>query len=225
MRNFFEFSETPLIELSYGLKFSGTFFDAAGITVGGSIWRSALAMDDFYFVQQVLSGNQDAFKFLVLRYQRPLFRFLAAFGLSETAVDDLAQDTFLKAYKSLNVYDPKKSSFSSWLFTIAKNSALNEKAKLKVRNRLSSTIPALDELSTTNQHSEYAVKETGLRIRNALQKIPLKFRSALALSYLQEMSLEEIAKIESCSVGTVKSRIFRGKEMMRMLIVEKESYK
>jgi hypothetical protein len=44
MRNFFEFSETPLIELSYGLKFSGTFFDAAGITVGGSIWRSALAV-------------------------------------------------------------------------------------------------------------------------------------------------------------------------------------
>ena len=182
-------------------------------------------MDDFYFVQQVLIGNQDAFKFLVLRYQKPVFRFLASFGLSEAAVDELAQDTFLSAYKSLNSYDPKKSSFSSWLFTIAKNAALNEKAKLKVRERSTSTMPVLNVPSTKDQHSAYAAKETGVRIRKALQKIPATFRSALALSYLQDLSLEEIAKIESCSVGTVKSRIFRGKEMMRMLLVEKESFR
>jgi RNA polymerase sigma factor (sigma-70 family) len=87
-------------------------------------------MEDSFLIQQVLAGEQAAFKFLVLRYQRPLFRFLRGFGLEEHVIEELAQESFVRAYESLARYSPEKgASFGTWVFQIGKNLALNELAR------------------------------------------------------------------------------------------------
>ena len=87
-------------------------------------------MDDAFLVNQAKSGNKNAFKLLILRYQRIIFSFLGNFQLANQVIEDLAQETFLRAYKNISSFDAQKGvSFSTWLFTIAKTLALTERAK------------------------------------------------------------------------------------------------
>jgi RNA polymerase sigma-70 factor (ECF subfamily) len=77
-------------------------------------------MEDAHLVRQVLGGNRAAFRMIVLRYERPLFRFLGLLAFEAATAEDLAQRTFLRAYQALGGFDPQRASFSTWLFTIAK---------------------------------------------------------------------------------------------------------
>src|SRR3569623_2794207 len=86
-------------------------------------------MDDEFLVRQILGGNRDAFRLLVLRYQRPLFRFLGLLGFTRDAAEDVAQQTFLRVYRALGSFAPQQAKFSTWLFTIAKRVAANERQR------------------------------------------------------------------------------------------------
>src|SRR6187401_2535693 len=97
-------------------------------------------MDDDFLVRQILGGNRDAFRLLVLRYQRPLFRFLGTLGCAPEAAEDLAQQTFLRVFQSLASFDAQQSKFGTWLFTIAKRLAANERQRAYHRHER----PALD---------------------------------------------------------------------------------
>jgi len=77
-------------------------------------------MDDEQLVQQVLRGESRAFEVLVLRHQRPLFHYLGRMGLDAAETEDLAQEAFLRAYRHLHRFDPRRARFSTWLFTIAR---------------------------------------------------------------------------------------------------------
>lgn len=179
-------------------------------------------MDDAFLIRQVTGGHRDAFRLLVIRYQRPLFRFLVGFGFEQAAVEDLAQEAFLRAYRSLHDFDAARSSFSSWLFTIAKHLALNEGARSH-RRRPHDEIPAElpgEEVASTPDVLER--HERGHRLRQALARVPEMLRSALVLSYLKEHSLNEIAAIEGCTVGAVKSRIVRGKQQLLAAYLDME---
>jgi RNA polymerase sigma-70 factor, ECF subfamily len=81
-------------------------------------------MDDGFLIRQTITGNRNAFRLLVVRYQRPLFRFLGGFGLGQAVAEELAQEAFLRAYRNLANYDAAKAKFSSWLFMIAKHLAM-----------------------------------------------------------------------------------------------------
>ena len=70
-------------------------------------------MDDAFLVSQVVAGNREAFRLLVLRYERALFRFLGFLGLEPAAAEDLAQETFLRAYRALGSFEPERAKFSS----------------------------------------------------------------------------------------------------------------
>jgi RNA polymerase sigma-70 factor (ECF subfamily) len=176
-------------------------------------------MEDTFLIKQVLSGNTGAFKFLVIRYERPIFQFLTTFTLPRPVIEELAQETFLRAYKSLSDYDPTKgASFSSWIFTIAKNLAINEMSRASSRSEIK--VPDADvaadiAMDTPSQEQILADSQVSTQLKEAVQRLPLEFRTAVSLSYLDEMSMEEIAAVEKCSVGTVKSRIFRGKALLR----------
>jgi RNA polymerase sigma-70 factor (ECF subfamily) len=183
-------------------------------------------MDDGFLIRQVLGGNRNAFRLLVIRYQRPLFRFLGGMGFEAAAAEELAQEAFLRAYRSLSDYDPGKARFSSWLFTIAKHLAQHEAARSHRR------APHLDwqgqrgeaELRAPSPSAQEALEqaERGRRVRQAIQKLPDFLRGTLVLAYLKELSLQDIAAIESCPVGTVKSRISRGKALLRATLAESE---
>ncbi len=179
-------------------------------------------MDDPFLIRQVLGGNRNAFRLLILRHQHPVFRFLAGFGLEPAVAEEVAQETFLRAYRSLSTYDGTKSAFSTWLMTIAKRLAINENARSgrrAVHVEISADTVTMDAPSA-GQQLESA--ERSHRLHRALQGLPLALRSALVLAYMKEHSMEEIASIESCSVGAVKSRIHRGKQLLRARLADTE---
>jgi RNA polymerase sigma-70 factor (ECF subfamily) len=180
-------------------------------------------MDDLFLIQQTLAGNEGAFKFLVLRYQRPVFKFLSTFRLSQAVVEEVAQETFVRAYHNLSSYDQQRgASFSSWLFTIARNLALNE-AKRKHRRVEVSEADTSSDLARSvdprpNPQQTLERTESKGQLIEAMAMVPEPFRQALVLSYFRELSIEEIAQRECCSEGTVKSRIFRGKQLLKSIL-------
>jgi RNA polymerase sigma-70 factor (ECF subfamily) len=188
--------------------------------------KSSHPMDDIFLIEQTKLGNPQAFRLLVLRYQRPLFKFLSGFGLAGARVEELAQETLLRVYENLASYQSDKgASFATWLFVIAKRLALNELARseyryptfeLEAAMQLDNDSPSpLAEIEATQQRQQ---------LHHSLQRVTEPFRSALVLSYLEELKLTEIAEIENCSVGTVKSRIFRGKQMLARLLQTAEAH-
>ena len=177
-------------------------------------------MDDNFFIEQAKTGNPQAFRLLVLRYQRPLFKFLTGFRLPAARVEELAQETLFRVYENLASYQADKgASFATWLFVIAKRLALNELARSEHQFQAAEIAQAMELES--HSPSPPDTLETAQRqqlVRNALQQVEEPFRSALILSYIEELKLTEIAAIEQCSLGTVKSRIFRGKQILARLL-------
>jgi RNA polymerase sigma-70 factor (ECF subfamily) len=153
-----------------------------------------------------------------------VFSYLGNFQLPVQVLEDLAQETFLRAYRNITDFDSEKgASFSTWLITIARNLAINEKVKMSRRKEHSGGLR--DENYGKNEKSPQEILEKRRlksRIRDAISRLPEKFHTAVILSYFDELSLEEIAQIEDCPVGTVKSRVFRGKQILRQ-ILEKEN--
>jgi RNA polymerase sigma-70 factor, ECF subfamily len=177
-------------------------------------------MDDSLLIRQTLAGNQNAFKFLVLRYQRAIFKFLTSFRLSQPVIEDIAQETFVRAYQKLSTYDLERgASFSAWLFTIARNLALNELRSGREFTEVGSE-SVVENLGASQPDQQHLLEqqEREVRVRKAVDRLPEPFRKAVVLSYFGELSIQEIARIEECSLGTVKSRIFRGKQLLRSLL-------
>ena len=179
-------------------------------------------MDDIFLVKQAQNGNSQAFRLLVLRYQKPLFKFLNGFRLPSGRVEEIAQDTLFKAYQNLASYDQGKgASFATWLFVIAKRLALNELDRSEYRHSTVEMDQAMDLECPAPSAQEILVKEqTRQRVHDALRQVAEPFRSALLLSTIEELKLAEIAEIEQCSLGTVKSRIFRGKQLLAELLTK-----
>jgi RNA polymerase sigma-70 factor (ECF subfamily) len=177
-------------------------------------------MDDIFLIEQVRSGNKNAFKILILRYQRMIFSFLSSFRFPNQVTEDLAQETFLKAYKSISSYDPQKgASFSTWLFTIARNQAINvRKRDILLAEKQHQVIAEQEIQKESSEHKKLELQNLKKVIQNAIHRLPKQFQTALVLSYFKELTLEEIANIEDCPVGTIKSRIFRGKKILRNIL-------
>jgi len=179
-------------------------------------------MDDKFLVEQSALRNPNAFKILVLRYQRMVFFYLKNFPFSQQLCEDLAQETFLRAFRNIDRFDPEKgAAFSTWLMTIARNLALNERAKAGLRKEQGGGLG--DEKYEKIEKGPQEILELRRlksRVREAISRLPERFHTAVVLSYFDELSLEEIARIESCPVGTIKSRVFRGKQILREILEE-----
>jgi RNA polymerase sigma-70 factor, ECF subfamily len=187
-------------------------------------------MDDNFLIRQILGGHRNAFRLLVIRYQRPLFRYLGGFGLGRAVTEELAQEVFLRAFRALDSFDASKAAFSTWLFTIAKRLALNERSRSRERathvepeeSQMAASQEAAGERLEDRPDDRLERSERRSRVRQALQTLPEALRSTLLLAYLKELSMDQIAQIENCALGTVKSRIFRGKALLRAALVDWE---
>jgi RNA polymerase sigma-70 factor (ECF subfamily) len=177
-------------------------------------------MDELTIIRQVCSGETQAFEAVVLRYQRPLFHYLGRLGLENAVIEELVQETFIRAYQNLGRYDSSKgASFATWLFSIARHLALNELGMARRRYETYDFSELVDKADDSRSPADCRhLAERQAALYNALKKLPMPFRSAISLAYLEELSLNEIAAIEGCSVGTIKSRIFRGKMKLKALL-------
>ena len=166
-------------------------------------------LDDIALVAQVVVlHNTRAFDQLVRKYQSPIRRyFLNQTCGDQELSDDLAQDTFLKAYTSLGSFK-KLSSFSTWLYRIAYNIFYDYLRSHK----------AMDDLDSCQTDARYCIKQddVGQRIDiyQALAILKDMDRTCITLFYMEDQSIEKIADITGCPIGTVKSHLSRAKEKM-----------
>lgn len=174
-------------------------------------------MDIQNSLQQIRQGNRQAYAPIVEHFQRPLFAYLGRMGLTQAQAEELAQETFLRAWQALAQYDPQQAAFSTWLFTIAHRLALNE------LNRAAHQYEqAFDEITAANvPHqavlplAQLETQEQHQRLQHALKRLPLAERSAVALTYSKGLDLKTVAQLEGCSEATLKMRLHRAREQLR----------
>jgi RNA polymerase sigma-70 factor, ECF subfamily len=167
--------------------------------------------EDMAIIERVLQGNVEAFSELVGRYQRPVVSMVAHLLNDRHECEDVAQDVFLAAYRNLASFDPARSRFSTWIFTIARNRSLN-----LLKKKRPSAMPAELQSANGEQAPEKMDRdEMAALIDRHIDGLPEDQRTAFILSELEGLSYEDIAEIESVPLGTVKSRINRAKEKLR----------
>ena len=121
--------------------------------------------------------------------------------------EEIGQDVFVAAFRKLSTFDPARSEFSTWLFTIARNRSINA-----LKKKLPVPMENLPELPVTRDPShELADKEIFLQLDETLKALPEKLRRAFVLAEMEELSYAEVARIEGARLGTIKSRINRAR--------------
>jgi len=162
-------------------------------------------------IRRVLEGDIESFRFIVERYERPVVRMIRNMTNNKESCEDIAQDVFFTAYRKLASFDPARSNFSTWLFTIARNKSINA-----LRKKRALSISELPEKINPRTPSDVIVeKELFDRLDKELQALPSKQKRALVLAEFEKLSYAEIAQIEGARLGTIKSRINRAKKKLR----------
>jgi len=175
---------------------------------------------DQQLVERAQRGDKQAFGLLVAKYQRKLMRLLSRLIRDSAEVEDVAQESFIKAYRALPSFRGD-SAFYTWLYRIGINTAKNY---LVSQGRRAPTTTEFDsEEAETFEEGEQLrdintperllmSKQIGETVDAALDDLPDELRTAIVLRELEGLSYEEIAGIMDCPIGTVRSRIFRARE-------------
>lgn len=178
---------------------------------------------DRALVERTVAGDQHAFELLVLKYQRRIQRLIGRMVRDVDLVEDIAQETFIRAYRALHQFRGD-AQFYTWLYRIAVNTAKKALMDLKRDPTVSEaawrTSDDDDETSrpgnepTTDETPEsvLAAKEIGAVVNAAMEALPPDLREAVILREIEGLSYEEIAAAMNCPIGTVRSRIFRARE-------------
>lgn len=177
---------------------------------------------DQILVECVLNGDKQAFELLVLKYQRKLMRLVLFFIKDNAEAEDIVQEAFIKAYKGLSSFRGE-SAFYTWLYRIGVNSAKNHINSQKRRVQTSSDNDTQDKETSTETDgfnegstpdSVLASKQLAEMVNEAMNSMQEELRMAISLREIDGMSYEEIADMMECPIGTVRSRIFRAREVI-----------
>jgi len=158
-------------------------------------------------IQRVLDGDPESFRLLVERYAGAVTRMIRNVTGDRHACEDLAQEVFLTAYAKLRIFDPARSQFSTWLFTIARHKAVNAARRRKPRYMADPP----EQADTRNPEMSAERKERLAALDRALLALPLNQRTAFVLAEFEQLPYEKIAQIEGVRLGTIKSRINRAR--------------
>ena len=177
---------------------------------------------DAWLVERAVAGDQKAFELLVIKYQRRIQRLIGRMVRDVDLVEDIAQETFIRAYRALAQFRGE-AQFYTWLYRIAVNTAKKALMDLKRNPTVSEnsfksddddeTSPIENDLtSSETPDAVLASKEIAQIINAALEALPEELRQAITLREIEGLSYEEISDAMSCPIGTVRSRIFRARE-------------
>nr|WP_315392321.1 RNA polymerase sigma factor RpoE [uncultured Duganella sp.] len=177
---------------------------------------------DQLLVDRVRTGDKRAFDLLVAKYQRRLMRLLSRIVHDPAEAEDVVQETFIKAYRALRHFRGD-SAFYTWLYRIGINTAKNFLATQGRRTPTSTEADAeqaegfndgeqLRDINTPE--SMLASKQIAQTVNAAMDALPVDLRTAIALREIEGLSYEEISDIMACPIGTVRSRIFRAREVI-----------
>ena len=178
---------------------------------------------DLMLVERTVAGDQRAYGLLVAKYERRIQRLIGRMVRDVDLVEDIAQETFIRAYRALHQFRGD-AQFYTWLYRIAVNTA--KKSLMDMKRNPVITEGALragaDEDETSVMENELtseetpetvlAAKEIAATVNAAMEALPEDLRQAVTLREIEGLSYEDIAEVMGCPIGTVRSRIFRARE-------------
>ncbi len=183
-------------------------------------------LTDVELIAKAISGREDGFEELVRRYQRPITNYVFRMLNDYDASLDVTQEVFIKVYNSLARYS-SEYKFSTWLYRIAHNAAIDY-----IRRKS----PNEQSIETENKDGAYQLQiespnptpeqdrersEWRTEIEAVVKCLPAVYRELILLRHAQDLSYDEIAEITGLPLGTVKNRLFRAREMMREIFIER----
>jgi RNA polymerase sigma-70 factor (ECF subfamily) len=186
-----------------------------------------MARTDVQLMLDVKAGDEASFELLLHRYRTPLVNFLYRMVRNREQAEDLAQEVFLRVYRAREDYVPS-AKFTTWLFRIATNLALNSVRDTRYRKLEVSIDAPIGETEDGDERTldipekhpnieQHLVEDARRKmIRHAIDKLPEKQRAAVLLHKYQELDYAEIAKILACSESALKSLLFRAYESLRV---------
>ncbi|GGD29398.1 MULTISPECIES: RNA polymerase sigma factor SigW [Pontibacillus] len=173
-------------------------------------------------IKKVKKGDHSAFEDVVTFYQNKVYQICYRMLGNAHEAEDIAQEAFIRAYTNIHSYDENRK-FSTWLYRIATNLSIDRIRKKKPDYFLDAEVRGTEGLTMYSQISadedlpEEEVESLELQeyIHQEILKLPAKYRSVIVLRYIDELSLQEISDILDIPVGTVKTRVHRGREALR----------
>ena len=187
-----------------------------------------MQLNDEDLVASVLQGDRDLFGDLVERYQGRLVNYLMRMLGNAQDAHDLAQEVFFKIYTALDRFDPQYR-FSTWLFRVAQNAAIDQ-----IRKRRLKLVPLQRPQGKEGEdggewdlpspgptpYNETRNSERGVAIKEAIDSLPSEYRELIELRHYAEFSYDEIAEMKEMPLGTVKNKLFRGRQMLKEKLSE-----
>lgn len=187
--------------------------------------------EDVQLVARARSGEERAFRTLLEKYERPVFSICLRMVRNRDEAADLAQESFIKVFASLDRYNPAYA-FSSWLFKITSNLCIDHLRKRRIRTfamdepvsgeqgeiqrQYESPDPTPEEILVRNEKMD--------RLERGIAALPEHYRIMLVLRHQEDLSYEEIAESLSIPLGTVKARIHRAREMLKGILGESDFF-
>lgn len=183
---------------------------------------------DRLLVEQALAGDESAYQTLMDKYKNALYHHVRRMVRDRAEIDDLVQETFIKAFSALDSYSTQYA-FSTWLYKIATNHTIDYLRKRKIP-----TYSINKPIQTKEGEMEYELPDTTYRpdrhivedqrrslIQEAIDALPPKYYRVIVMRHQQEKSYEEIAKELDLPLGTVKAHIFRARELLNKYLRDK----
>ncbi len=174
-------------------------------------------MEDSELVKQVLSGNNNAFRFLVSKYQRLVVHVVGRIIRQKDELEDVCQDVFIKVFRMLKNFRGE-SRLSTWIATIAYNTAISAHRKQQRRGEVSyNETPALVEQEKNADRSDKMTEQEEMHkyLMHLIESMPVNYRTVITLYHLEEFSYKEIVEITGMPEGTIKSYLNRARTMLK----------
>ena len=176
--------------------------------------------DDYSIIRQFIDGDKSAFQILVKRHKEKVRNIIYITMNNSALVDDIAQDVFITVYRNLKHFR-YESQFTTWLYRITVNRCKDYLRKMNVRKIF---FPIEEGAEVSEYSSPVENNDVSRIVMDAISKLPVKLRLPLILKDIEGFSYQEISETLNCEMGTVKSRIFRGREKLKEILqpLEKE---
>ncbi len=177
--------------------------------------------DDLYYIEAVRKGNVSAFSFLVERYQNMVYSLALKLLKNAEDAEEMAQDTFVKAYQKLDTYEGK-SKFSTWLYSITYNACISElrKRRIQFSSLEEQRFSDHDEMKMYDYFSETKKEDQDRYLNIALGKLPEDDQVLVTLYYYENQSMDEISTITGLTASNIKVKIHRARKKMYEILHE-----
>jgi RNA polymerase sigma-70 factor, ECF subfamily len=172
---------------------------------------------DMRLLAEIVAGVEQSFVELYRRRHNDVYRFAFAMAKSRSFAQDVTQEVFLNVLENASRFDSEKGTVRAWLFGCARHVTLD---RLRLERRWTDDMPA--DLGTLDSDERLLTDQRVERLHAAIARLPVEYREALVLFELQELTYAETATVLDCPIGTVRSRLHRGRVLLATMLDESE---